>query len=220
MQLHTIAWSWYAAMLAWPGPCVKSCPPHFSVLNPQEKHGGLSCSAQPAWQIVTVIVEATQQSSLFSLRKETSVAAKLLCWASGKPDWRQILWYVIRASDFLGVSQRTLPATLQPRHQGICIMKNSYCNIPLVSFFEWLISHVFWVYVYLRDNCGVNNIWVCLKQAFEFCRRHLKETYTMPSGFRGEGKLTLQVCNRSDARMECWVMRMLIRKLVTLADTW
>jgi len=126
-------------MLAWPGPCVKSYPPHFSVLNPQEKHGGFSCSAQPAWQIITVIVEATQQSSLLSLRKETSVAAKLLGWASGKPDWRRILWYVIRASDFLGVPRRTLPATLQPRHQGICIMKNSYCNIPLVSFFKGLI---------------------------------------------------------------------------------
>ena len=123
-------------MLAWPSPCVKSYPPHFSVLNPQEKHGGFSCSAQPAWQIITVIVEATQQSSLLSLRKETSVPAKLLCWASGKPDWRRILWYVIRASDFLGVSRRTLPATLQPRHQGICIMKNSYCNIPLVSFLK------------------------------------------------------------------------------------
>jgi hypothetical protein len=73
--------------------------------------------------------------------------------------------------------------------------------------------------VYLRDNCSFNNIWVCLKQAFEFCRRHLNETYIMPSAFKGEGKLTLQVCNRSDALMECWVIRMLIRILVTLADT-
>jgi len=127
-------------MLAWPSPCAESYLPHFVVWNPQEKHGGFSCSAQPAWQIITVIVEATQQSSLLSLRKETSVAAKLLGWASGKPDWRRILWYVIRASDFLGVPRRTLPATLQPRHQGICIMRNSYCNTPLVSFFFWRID--------------------------------------------------------------------------------
>ena len=147
----------------------------------------------------------------FSLRKETSAAAKLMCWPSGKPDWQRILWYVIRSSDFLGVSRRMLPATLQPHHQGICIMKNSYCNTPLVSFC-WRIDIDFscflGVCVYLRDNCSFNNIWVCLKQAFEFCRRHLNETYTMPSAFKGEGKLTLQVCNRSRANagsLECWL---------------
>jgi len=74
--------------------------------------------------------------------------------------------------------------------------------------------------IYLRDNCGFIDIWVCLKQAFEFSRRHLDETYTIPSGFRGAGKLTLQVCNRSDALMECWVMIMLIRNILTVADTW
>ena len=36
-------------------------------------------------------------------------------------------------------SSRWCFGTLQPRHQGICIMKNSYCNIPLVSFFKGLI---------------------------------------------------------------------------------
>lgn len=120
MQLHSIAWSWYATMLAWPSPCVKFYPPHFSVLNPQEKHGGFSCSAQPAWQIITVIiVEATQQSSPSLLEKKhlqlqnwcVDPAANLTgneffdmwfvqvtSWASHDECYRQLSSLIIRVS--------------------------------------------------------------------------------------------------------------------------